>query len=103
MNRPFCFASLAMGIGAGVLLAACGPESREENRGEAALAASQAPGSEIEPNDVPGLATPIGTDTVVRANIFPNSADTDYFAFQGGGTEKVFAATMTAFSPSGGD
>lgn len=58
---------------------------------------------EVEPNDMPSTAMPISaTSGRIRANIFP-AADLDWYSFQGNAGERIYAATMTAFSPGSTD
>jgi uncharacterized repeat protein (TIGR01451 family) len=53
---------------------------------------------EIEPNGTFGTATPLATtNTVVRANLFP-AGDIDFYSFTATAGDRVYAATMTAFS-----
>jgi len=62
---------------------------------------AQAYGGEVEPNGTTATATPIvGTNVVIRANIFP-AADVDFFSFTANAGDRVYAATMTSFSASG--
>ena len=58
--------------------------------------------SEIESNNLPILATPLLTGSVIEGNIFP-AADVDYFQFSATAGDRVYAATMTSFSPSSSD
>lgn len=54
--------------------------------------------AEVEPNGTSGTATPItGTNTVMRANVFPN-ADEDYYSFTATAGDKLYAAVMTSAS-----
>ncbi|MBL8299140.1 MAG: DUF11 domain-containing protein [Rhodanobacteraceae bacterium] len=58
----------------------------------------QAYGSETEPNGTAATATPItGTNTVIRANLYPNG-DNDFFSFQANAGDRVYAALMTSAS-----
>jgi uncharacterized repeat protein (TIGR01451 family) len=58
----------------------------------------QAYGGETEPNGTTATATPIAdTNTVIRANLFPNG-DIDFFSFQANAGDRVYAATMTSAS-----
>src|SRR5688572_12010322 len=59
-------------------------------------------GGETEPNPAAVSATPIRNDVVVRANTIPGS-DVDFFSFTGQAGDRVYAATMTAFSPASTD
>src|SRR6185436_9411454 len=54
---------------------------------------------EVEPNGTSGTATPLGAspNLVVRANLFP-SGDIDFYSFTATAGNRVYAATMTAFS-----
>src|SRR5262245_60156723 len=70
--------------------------------GRSISALSQSLGGEAEPNGTTVQATPIGSDTVVRANIFANG-DIDFFKFDANAGDRVYVATMTAFSPAGSD
>jgi uncharacterized repeat protein (TIGR01451 family) len=54
--------------------------------------------SEVEPNGTTATATPlVGTNLVVRANLFPNG-DIDFYSFTADAGDKVYAAAMTSFS-----
>jgi uncharacterized repeat protein (TIGR01451 family) len=54
--------------------------------------------SEVEPNGTTATATPlVGTNLVVRANLFPNG-DIDFYSFTANAGDKVYAAAMTSFS-----
>jgi uncharacterized repeat protein (TIGR01451 family) len=54
--------------------------------------------TEVEPNGTTATATPlVGTNLVVRANLFPNG-DIDFYSFSATAGDKVYAATMTSFS-----
>jgi uncharacterized repeat protein (TIGR01451 family) len=56
--------------------------------------------TEVEPNGTTATATPlVGTNLVARANLFPNG-DIDFFSFTANAGDRVYAATMTSFSPS---
>ncbi|HRQ40767.1 MAG TPA: proprotein convertase P-domain-containing protein [Chloroflexota bacterium] len=58
---------------------------------------------EAEPNDTPATANPLGgSSAVVRGNTFP-AGDIDFFSFTAQAGDRVYAATMTAFSPSATD
>ena len=58
-------------------------------------------GSEIEPNNTFGTATPITTNPAkIAGNVFPN-ADLDWYSFTASAGDKVFAAVMTSFSSNG--
>jgi uncharacterized repeat protein (TIGR01451 family) len=58
---------------------------------------------EVEPNGTPATATPlVGTNLVVRANLFPNG-DIDFYSFTANAGDRVYAATMTSFSSSSTD
>lgn len=91
--------SYAVSIAA--ILCGCGsePEKRAPLR-TVAEKVGQTLAGEIEPNPDAARATPIGNDAVVRANIYP-SGDVDYYRFTGQAGERVYAATMTNFSPLG--
>lgn len=78
------------------LLAGCGPEPSEKT-GDAISALAQAFDKEIEPNGGAVQATPIGNDTVVRANVFL-TGDLDFYRITANAGDRVFAATMTGFS-----
>jgi len=53
---------------------------------------------EVEPNNTPATATPIGRSVKVKAsNIYPNG-DIDFYSFQANAGDRVYAATMTSFS-----
>ncbi len=53
---------------------------------------------EVEPNGTFGTASPIAsTNTVVRANLYPNG-DVDFYSFTGNAGDKVYAAIMTSGS-----
>jgi len=53
---------------------------------------------EAEPNGTSATASPIaGTNVVVRANLFPNG-DIDFYSFTANAGDRIYAATMTAFS-----
>ncbi|GMV31247.1 MAG: hypothetical protein AMXMBFR59_33720 [Rhodanobacteraceae bacterium] len=55
-------------------------------------------GGEVEPNGTFASASPIvGTNTVVRANLFPNG-DIDFYSFQASAGDRIYAALMTSFS-----
>ena len=55
---------------------------------------------EVEPNDTPGTATPlVGTNLVVRANVFP-AADLDFYSFQATAGDRVYAAVQTLHDAS---
>src|SRR5262245_47049681 len=54
---------------------------------------------ELEPNDTVATANVLGgTNLVVRGNISPAS-DVDYYSFAASAGDRIYAATMTAFSP----
>lgn len=54
--------------------------------------------TEVEPNNTPATATPIGTGAKIKASsIFPNG-DVDYYSFTANAGDRVYAATMTSFS-----
>src|SRR6188474_1457336 len=95
--RPY--SCCLMFIGIGNLLPACDLAAVEDadRAGEGSAALAQPLGSESEPNNAAAQATPIGTDVVVRANIYQTAADVDLFSFQGAAGDRVYAATMTAF------
>ena len=57
---------------------------------------------EIEPNNTTATAQSIAGSAVINGNIFP-VGDNDVFSFTAAGGDRVYAATMTSFSPSGGD
>ncbi|MHB9033492.1 MAG: PPC domain-containing protein, partial [Anaerolineae bacterium] len=58
---------------------------------------------EQEPNNSSGEATPLaGMSAVVEGNIRP-AADADYYCFTAEAGDRVYAATMTAFSSSASD
>ncbi|HEV7699762.1 MAG TPA: carboxypeptidase regulatory-like domain-containing protein [Pyrinomonadaceae bacterium] len=62
------------------------------------LVASQGFAGEVEPNGTFGTATPIvGSNVVVRANLFP-VGDIDFYSFTATAGDRVYAATMTSFS-----
>ncbi len=106
MRRTRRLTSSIVGLGSGLLLVGCAPESVEnltENTAQTNQAISQGLAAEVEPNNSVATATPIGRDTVVRANIFQTGTDVDYFAFQGTAGDKVYAATITTTSPSSTD
>src|SRR5262249_57820068 len=66
--------------------------------GARAVWGGQAYLSEVEPNNTVATATPIvGTNVVVKGNLFPNG-DVDFYAFSATAGDRVYAATMTAFS-----
>jgi len=77
-------------------LTGCGPEP-SEHTSEANSALAQSFDKEIEPNGGAVQATLIGNDTVVRANIFA-TGDNDFYRVSANMGDRVFAATMTAFS-----
>ncbi|MFN7941247.1 MAG: proprotein convertase P-domain-containing protein [Thermoanaerobaculia bacterium] len=53
---------------------------------------------EVEPNGTAGSATPlVGTNLVVRANLFPNG-DIDFFSFPATAGDRIYIAAMTSFS-----
>ncbi|MFO1493403.1 MAG: IPTL-CTERM sorting domain-containing protein [Lysobacterales bacterium] len=53
---------------------------------------------ETEPNGTFGTATPLAsTNTVVRAQLFPNG-DIDFFSFTANAGDRVYAAILTSFS-----
>jgi uncharacterized repeat protein (TIGR01451 family) len=53
---------------------------------------------DVEPNGTPATATPlVGTNLVVRGNIFP-ATDQDFYSFQATANDRFYAATMTSFS-----
>jgi subtilisin-like proprotein convertase family protein len=55
---------------------------------------------EVEPNDTSGTATPlVGTNLVVRANVFP-AADVDFYSFQATAGDRIYAAVQTLFDGS---
>src|SRR5687767_7048189 len=84
-----------------VIVCGCGGEP--EKRAPLATVAENSGltlAAEIEPNPDAARATPIGNDAVVRANIYP-SGDLDYYRFTGQAGDRVYAATMTNFSPLG--
>lgn len=63
---------------------------------------------EAEPNDTFGTATPLGTTPVrVRADSYavpvPGAGDVDFYSFTAGAGDRVYAATMTSFSPGSTD
>ena len=58
--------------------------------------------SEIESNNLPISATLLLTGSVIEGNIFP-AADVDYFQLSATAGDRVYAATMTSFSPSSSD
>jgi subtilisin-like proprotein convertase family protein len=66
----------------------------------AATALPAVPGSEAEPNDGPGGASPIVSGQRIRAPLFPKG-DVDFYRFSAKAGERVFAAVMT--SGSAGD
>ncbi|MEW5989106.1 MAG: proprotein convertase P-domain-containing protein [Chloroflexota bacterium] len=56
---------------------------------------------EIEPNDLYTQATPLnGSIAIVLGHIYPNN-DTDFYSFPAAAGDRVYAATMTAFSANG--
>jgi subtilisin-like proprotein convertase family protein len=55
------------------------------------------PGSEVEPNNSPGTASPIQSGDRIRANLLA-AGDIDYYRFEAQAGERVFAATVTAGS-----
>ncbi len=58
---------------------------------------------ETEPNDTPATANALGGNSaVVRGNAFP-AGDIDFFSFTAQAGDRVYAATMTSFSPGGTD
>lgn len=58
-------------------------------------------GMEVEPNNTPATATPLGgTNVKITGNVFPN-ADADFYSFTANAGDRVYAATMTSFSASG--
>ena len=57
---------------------------------------------ESEPNGTVALATPLGTDALIRAAIFP-AGDVDYYSFNAAAGDRVHVATMTAASVYGDD
>jgi subtilisin-like proprotein convertase family protein len=64
---------------------------------------SQLLGDEIEPNNTPATATTLASgNTVVRAAVFGN-ADIDYFVFDAPAGARLYASTMTSFSPASVD
>ncbi len=96
-------------LGAWLLTLACGvgcgrPDARLPDPEPAtayARALGQALAPEAEPNDDLGNATVLtGNDVVIRANIY-GSGDSDFYRFDALAGDRVFAATMTAFSASG--
>lgn len=62
--------------------------------------AGQSLSAEIEPNDIPAQATPMGASNVVFLGNIPAAGDIDYYAFSAGAGDRVYAATMTSFSSS---
>lgn len=53
---------------------------------------------EVEPNGTTAQATPlVGTDVVVRGNLYPNG-DIDFYSFTANAGDRVYAATMTSGS-----
>ena len=62
----------------------------------------QALGAEIEPNGYYTQATIISSGGAIRASIFI-TRDVDYYAFRALAGDRVYAATMTSFSPAGTD
>ena len=62
----------------------------------------QALSAEIEPNGYYTQATAISSGRAVQANIYPEK-DIDYYAFRALAGDRVYAATMTSFSPAGTD
>lgn len=59
----------------------------------------QALGAEIEPNGYYTQATVISSGGAIRASIFI-TGDVDYYAFRALAGDRVYAATMTSFSPA---
>ncbi|MBK8988770.1 MAG: proprotein convertase P-domain-containing protein [Chloroflexi bacterium] len=58
---------------------------------------------EVEPNNTPATANPLGGSVaILRGNTFP-AGDLDYFSFTGNAGDRVYAATMTVFSPGSTD
>ncbi len=58
-------------------------------------------GEESEPNDTLGTADALtGTDGRIRGFAVPGTPDVDYFSFTAAAGDRVYAAVMTAFSPS---
>jgi cysteine-rich repeat protein len=81
----------------------CGSEPEKREPLETAVQeVGKSTGEEIEPNPDVARATPMGNDTIMRANIFP-SGDVDYYRFTGQAGERVYAATMTRFSAASED
>ena len=62
----------------------------------------QALGNEIEPNGYYTQATVISSGGAIRASIFI-TGDVDYYAFRALAGDRVYAATMTSFSPAQSD
>ncbi len=58
----------------------------------------QALGTEIEPNGFFTQATAIASGSAIRANIYI-TGDVDYYAFTARAGDRVYAGTMTSFSP----
>lgn len=66
-----------------------------------ALSSTMVSKEEIEPNDNPVLATPLGgNDVKVKAHVNP-SGDIDFFSFTANAGDRVYAATQTSFSSTG--
>lgn len=57
---------------------------------------------EVEPNNTPATANPLGGSALVSGNIWP-IADLDYFSFSGNAGDRVYAATMTSFAAGATD
>jgi len=83
-------------------LGACAPSEDPEALGTALDNLAQGFAGETEPNGASSSATPVGTDSVVRANVYGNG-DLDYYSFAGAAGDRVYAATMTGFSSSSAD
>ncbi len=100
-------------VGLLVALSALGAAEMPLVRQVSASAPARMPGSpasvdvgpplvpEREPNNTPGAAMPLGGQyATVKGYIFP-SGDVDYFSFEGGVGDRVYAALMTAGSSNG--
>lgn len=93
---------------AGIVISAEGPRKGSISAAALRPNATASIGTEAEPNDTSGTATPLGTTPVrVRGDLYtfpvPPLGDVDYYSFTAGAGDKVYAATMTFFSGGSGD
>jgi cysteine-rich repeat protein len=89
----------------GLLLAACSRESADAPQlGKLQQPLSQVLQSETDDNDISTGATPLLIDgngvALVRANALP-AADVDWYSFSATAGDRIYAATMTAWSADG--